>query len=258
MIPEETLAVANRQVRSAPALAPFSPSTGPPDRKPSSVVKNPVRGDMVKIVAALAREISRPLASLRSGFYYACNPEIMGQSESEIEVTSTNAMAVLCDQMLIEARTMLDSVAVFDRSTRSAQGTFQTTGLLLAVAQEFESIASARRVQLIIDWNGVGTQLPLDPEMCQRALSGLVRDAINMTPPGGLVTLRICTNFGGLTFEVIAERSGPTDQSCLRQVEESSWGPGLILARALVESLGGRIDLVMDHRQSQIAIVFSS
>ena len=214
-----------------------------------------IRHDLLGVLDGLGREVSRPLISLRAGFDYALKPLPGPCSMTDSPRTSMSDIVEICDQLLLEARAMLESVAILDRAQPPQVGVFLLSGLAVALEREFDQVAHARRIQLVSEPRGKDISVSIDADLCLRALGGLMWDAFNLTPSGGIIAIVYVSDSDAWYFEVVSHGVSTKTMPCptTRQaygagsdvVSASTLsGPGSVLARELVAPLGGVLHVV--------------
>jgi two-component system sensor histidine kinase RegB len=114
-----------------------------------------------------------------------------------------------------------------------------------------DGLPARERVELALEEGALETQLVGPPRALGDALRGLLKNAIQASPPGERVTLRVEVREGWIRTRVVDRGRGMTAE-VLRRVGEpffttkspgEGMGLGLFLTRALVEQLGGQFHI---------------
>ncbi|MEX2025336.1 MAG: HAMP domain-containing sensor histidine kinase, partial [Thermoleophilaceae bacterium] len=128
--------------------------------------------------------------------------------------------------------------------------------------------ARARRVELSAQLGDGELSAHVDPEKIQRVLFNLIRNAIRHTPADGSVTVRAGAGAGGDAIEIeIADTGDGIPEDERERVfdaffrggadaarESDGAGLGLAIARAIVETHGGRIWLAPAERGTSVRL----
>ncbi|MGZ5474272.1 MAG: sensor histidine kinase, partial [Thermoanaerobaculia bacterium] len=123
------------------------------------------------------------------------------------------------------------------------------------VVETMRILAEARGVAIRFDADADGPRMQLDPIKITQAVQNLVANAVQYTPDGGTVDVRLRAIQGGVEIEV--EDRGPgippeelpqlfkpfTRLSTVAPSKHRSVGLGLAITRRLVEAHGGSIDV---------------
>ncbi len=203
------------------------------------------------LVANVSHELKAPLASVR-GFSELMLDGLIDESEKEkyLKVILENSVHLsrLVDDLLVLSH--LESGQVFlDKEEVSVESLARWS---------FESVAphgDAKEIKMILD---LEPPLPVfrgDRHRLHEVLVNLLENAIEFTPPGGEVRLKVCRDGSQLVMEVrdtgcgihadelssIFDRFYKVDKSRRRSNKGS--GLGLAIARQLAELHGGRIEV---------------
>jgi len=145
---------------------------------------------------------------------------------------------------------MLSELLNYARPVSPAFQPVRAVEVLESMAGVFKAEAAARGVRLIVEDRTAGAVLPLDRKLLEQALSNLVRNAVEASPEGGTVTLRVAQDpppHGGIALEVQDEGPGfdgipPEDLfKPFFTTKETGTGLGLAHARKITELHGARI-----------------
>ncbi len=203
------------------------------------------------LVANVSHELKAPLASVR-GFSELMLDGLIDESEKEkyLKVILENSVHLsrLVDDLLVLSH--LESGQVFlEKEEVSVESLARWS---------FESVAphgDAKEIKMILD---LEPPLPVfrgDRHRLHEVLVNLLENAIEFTPPGGEVRLKVCRDGSQLVMEVrdtgcgihadelssIFDRFYKVDKSRRRSNKGS--GLGLAIARQLAELHGGRIEV---------------
>jgi len=199
------------------------------------------------LVTAVSHDLRTPLASLRAMIEaiddgVVSDPETMRLYTSEMR-RSVGALNALVDDLfeLIQ----LDAAAI------EAEASATLDEVLDAALAACESSATEKRLRLETQLDGA-SNAPCSPRL-GRVLQNLLQNAIRHTPADGLVRVEAHRTAGAL--EVAVEDSGEgIAPELLPLVFDPFWrgdasrtgagsGLGLTLAKRIIESLGGRIEV---------------
>jgi signal transduction histidine kinase len=156
---------------------------------------------------------------------------------------------------------MLSELLNYARPVSPAFEPVRAADVLDAIAGVFKAEAAARGVRLTVEDRTAGAVLPLDRKLLEQALSNLIRNALEASPEGGTVTLRVVHDpppHGGIVLEVQDEGPGfdgipPEDLfKPFFTTKETGTGLGLAHARKITELHGGRIQAGRTERGGAI------
>ncbi|MBU2009527.1 MAG: GAF domain-containing sensor histidine kinase [Chloroflexi bacterium] len=111
-------------------------------------------------------------------------------------------------------------------------------------------LAGDKKVELRTELPDALPEVMFDAKRLQQVLVNLIVNAVNYTPRGGTVTLRVKDQEGHILFEVLDTGVGIPPQDLPRvfeeffrgsNVEQKGTGLGLSIARRIVEYMGGKI-----------------
>ena len=249
MISKHIAATVSGDVREGSDFAPRVASYAGPEanRERPSSKPSLVRNDLLHILDGLAREVSRPLASLRAGFHFALTARAGQGIPPDAVRCSTTAMADLCDQLLIETRRLMESVAMAELAETREVGSFPVSGIVVELEREFEPIAKARRIAFLIEQNAHDRVIRVNAEVWIHAVGGLIWDAINMTPSGGAITLRITQDRQACVFEVLSDSGRAAHVDAYdpnHDAQQPLPGPGSVIAQALLQRSSSEIRVI--------------
>ncbi len=206
-----------------------------------------------ELIMNVSHELRTPIATIQAHLDSLLLPAPDRPEADEVErrlrVTAreTRRLSDLIEDLLMLARADAHELKVTTRAVEVAP-------LVDQVAQSMTPLAKQeRRVTLNKDEAPAGTWAMADPDRLAQVLTNLVRNAINYTPEGGVVSLHVAeagdrVQIGvadtGIGIEPddlahIFERFYRTDSSRARN--SGGFGLGLSIARELVEAMGGTL-----------------
>lgn len=206
-----------------------------------------------ELIMNVSHELRTPIATIQAHIDSLLLPAPDRPSEDEVErrlrvtASETRRLADLIEDLLMLARADSRELKVTTRRV-------DIDRLLTQVVQSMAQLAKhQRQVTLKKDDATTGLWAIADPDRLTQVLTNLVRNAINYTPAGGVVSLRVTD--GGERVQIgvadtgigiepdelkhIFERFYRTDTSRARN--SGGFGLGLSIARELVEAMGGTL-----------------
>ena len=142
-------------------------------------------------------------------------------------------------------------------ATRFEHGQFKLSprmgdvvGVIKESAGAFDAIARSHGVSLHVDVPDARVRARFDRDRILQVLSNLVRNALQFTRSGGLITLRVIPETPGCRIDVCDSGSGIATDDLQRifdrfhqavNANRSGLGLGLYISRAIVEAHGGTI-----------------
>jgi signal transduction histidine kinase len=191
-----------------------------------------------QFVADASHELRNPIAIIQTNLDVA--EDELGPRASVVR-RATARMARLVDDLLALARSEGDG-----RRSRVA-----LVEVGADVAEEFAALAAARGVRFEV--SGSGAEVVGDADALRRAVANLVDNAIRVSPPGGLVSIRTGVGPDGVSLVVTDEGPGiPAEEQ--QRVFERFWradgsrarssggsGLGLAIVRRIVELHDGTV-----------------
>jgi two-component system phosphate regulon sensor histidine kinase PhoR len=207
-----------------------------------------------ELIMNVSHELRTPIASIQAHVDSLLLPEADRPDAKEIErrlrVTSaeTRRLADLIEDLLMLARADSQELKVSNRAIEVAPFLEQVVLALAPLAR------AERQVTVSHDEMPAGLWAIGDPDRLAQVVTNLVRNAINYTPEGGVVSIRlsaggadrvqIAVSDTGLgisadDLEHIFERFYRADASRTRNT--GGFGLGLSIARELLEAMGGSL-----------------
>jgi len=197
-----------------------------------------------------SHELRNPLAVIRTNIDVAlADPDADAdelRSVGEVVGRSAERMTTLVDDLLLYARHG-------ERTTREED--FDLAEIVANLAEEFETPAESRGLELVLDVPAVALPVCGDTPAVRRAVANLLANAIRLAPAGTTVTVACASHDNWNTLTVADEGPGiaPEDHQRVFQRfwrgdkrearEQGRSGLGLTIVRQVMEAHGGRVDL---------------
>jgi two-component system phosphate regulon sensor histidine kinase PhoR len=206
-----------------------------------------------ELIMNVSHELRTPIASIQAHVDSLLLPEAdrpdAAETERRLRVTAaeTRRLADLIEDLLMLARADSQELKVANRALEVGPIVAQVVSALAPLA------LNERRVTVKLDDMPAGLWAIGDADRLAQVVTNLVRNAINYTPEGGVVSVRVSGSADhvqiavadtglGITaadLEHIFERFYRVDSSRTRDTGGS--GLGLSIARELVEAMGGSL-----------------
>jgi signal transduction histidine kinase len=204
-----------------------------------------------QFVSDVSHELRTPLANLTLYLDLLANIQDPARRENYLQVLQreTSRLTRLIEDLLTISRLEAERVQINLK-------TLEVNRLLSELAYDRGLMASGQGLKLVYD---PGEQLPpvqTDPALLNQCLSNLLTNAINYTPPGGLVRLSsrldagqsawlqisISDNGVGILPEEITQIFNRFYRGAAsRQTNAPGTGLGLSISKEIIERMGGRI-----------------
>ena len=207
-----------------------------------------------ELIMNVSHELRTPIATIQAHLDSLLLPEADRPAPDEVErrlrvtASETRRLADLIEDLLMLARADSHELKVTPRSV-------EVGPIVQDVVQSMAPLArQQRRVTLQDGATPEGIRAMADPDRLTQVLSNLVRNAINYTPEGGVVSIHVASGdpdrvqIGvsdtgvGISPDDLAhvfERFYRADSSRARN--SGGFGLGLSIARELVEAMGGTL-----------------
>jgi two-component system phosphate regulon sensor histidine kinase PhoR len=207
-----------------------------------------------ELIVNVSHELRTPIATIQahvdSLLLPAGSRPSPEESERRLQVTAaeTRRLADLIEDLLMLARADSDELKVTNRP-------IELIPVVEHVVQALTPLAREQRQVTVNQEDGpTGLWALGDPDRLNQVLTNLVRNAINYTPEGGVISIRLSTSgpdhvqiavsdtgvgISGDDLEHIFERFYRADSSRTRNT--GGFGLGLSIARELVEAMGGSL-----------------
>jgi signal transduction histidine kinase len=206
-----------------------------------------------ELIMNVSHELRTPIASIQAHVDSLLLPQAdrpdAAETERRLRVTAaeTRRLSDLIEDLLMLARADSQELKVANRAVEVGPIVEQVVQALAPLAR------NERQVAVNLDDLPAGIWATGDPDRLTQVLTNLVRNAINYTPEGGVVSIRlisgaehvqIAVSDTGLgisaeDLEHIFERFYRADSSRTR--DTGGFGLGLSIARELVDAMGGSL-----------------
>jgi signal transduction histidine kinase len=188
--------------------------------------------------AKVAHELKNPLASIKG----LCQL-VARTPESE---RTQERLAVVASE-ISRMETILAEYLSFSRPLEDLKPETIDFG---ALARDVLDVMAGRADQagVILELEGNATPVQGDPRRLKEALINLVSNAVEATPTGGRVVLRLRGNAGGITLEVKDTGRGISAEDLERlgtsffTTRPNGTGLGVVLAQSVITQHGGSLD----------------
>lgn len=206
-----------------------------------------------ELIMNVSHELRTPVASIQahvdSLLLPAADRPDAEEAERRLRVTAaeTRRLADLIEDLLMLARADSQELKVANRAIEPAPIVEQVVHALAPLARQ------ERQVTVNLEEMPSGVWAVGDPDRLAQVLTNLVRNAINYTPEGGVVSIRLSRRADHVQIAVadtgvgipaddlahIFERFYRADSSRTR--DTGGFGLGLSIARELLEAMGGSL-----------------
>lgn len=205
-----------------------------------------------EIVANVSHELRTPITTIK---LYTESLLDWGLDEPEVARPKLEVIAAETDRMVGLIGDLLDLSRIDHRGVIRSRRRVDVGELALSVATSQQARAQRKGVALSVEDTG-GCAAPVDADRIVQVLSNLLTNAIDFTPDGGRIAIRVCRQDQDVCVEVtdtgpgipvealprIFDRFYRVDPS--RSREHGGSGLGLAIAKEIVEAHGGTIEAV--------------
>lgn len=207
-----------------------------------------------QFAANVSHQLRTPLTIMRGEIEVALRGELSAQEAAEVlesALAELEKMSLLVEDLLAYARASGTGAA--------APAVGRLDRLVEEVARKAAVLAAAKDVR--IETEAAPVSAFVQPGRLEQALLNVIDNAVKNTPAGGRIAVRVREADG--RPEVTIEDTGPgvppdeLGRLFERGRSRSSTGIGLGLAKSLVESFGGRIELASPGRGLAVRLVLS-
>jgi two-component system, NtrC family, sensor histidine kinase KinB len=200
------------------------------------------------LVATVAHELRTPLGSLRMAVHL-CVEEAAG-TLTEKQADLMFAARQDCERLQAIVDDLLDLSRIQSGRMTLEVGRVEASALVLEAEATLRSAADAARITLSAAPAATPLEVRGDPERVRLVLANLLANAIQHTPPGGSVEVRVSSTGEAARFEVRDTGEGIPREHLDHVFEKfyrvpgarrSGVGLGLYIAREIVAAHGGAI-----------------
>ena len=218
-----------------------------------------------RFIADAAHQLRTPVAALKTQAELAVRQVRDGEAQATLQQLHTAAdhAARLVNQLLTLARAEPGSHrSVMRERVNLAALARETTG-------EWVPRSLNRRIDLGFDDTSTDATISADPFLVRELLNNLIDNAINYTPAGGHITVRVTTDDDKPSLEVEDNGSGIPEDERVRVFERfyrsaggspEGCGLGLAIVREIAQGHGATASILSgaNHRGTRVVIEFPS
>lgn len=200
---------------------------------------------MGRLAARVAHEINNPLAGIQNSFL------LIKDAIPETHPYFSYVGAI--EREIARMATITRQVYETYRPDNDARVEAPVPILISDAVTMLEQVNRASQVKIEVDTTGSPAVLPLPGALLRQAVYNLVQNAVEASPPGGMVRVRAWQSDG--TFWLSVADQGPGVPAYIRArifepfvttksgIRTGGMGLGLSLVKRSVQALGGRIEL---------------
>lgn len=217
-----------------------------------------------ELLGMAAHDLRNPL-NANSAFIHFLLQDTHGFSDENL--TLLDRLRTNSDYMVRLVDNMLDFAAIQSGSVRLQLAPASIVEVLHGVVDIMRILADRKNVRVELTVGGVLPRVKLDTVKMSQAVQNLIGNAVQYSPSGAVVDVRVHPCPGGIEIEV--EDRGPgipaeelpqlfkpfTRLSTVTLTRQRSVGLGLAITRRLVEAHGGTIDVRSEVGKGSVFIV---
>jgi two-component system sensor histidine kinase RegB len=211
-------------------------------------------GDRARVrELSLQRDKLTALATLAGGAAHELNTPLstIAVAARELERALEDNADLVQDARLIRTEVDRCRDVLLDLSGDSGQAAGEPRARVEAHALAERAVPEKHRGRVVLKLEADGAELAVPERAVTRALGNLIKNALDASPAGEDVTLRVKAGQGEVRFEVVDHGAGMDDDVRARCAEPffttkpagAGMGLGLFLAGAVAESLEGDLEL---------------
>lgn len=198
-----------------------------------------------QLAAGVAHEVNNPLAGIRNAFELI--KADLSPDDEHFELLE------LIDREIERISSIVHQMYQLYRRTPQEPNEFEIERIITEVAYLLEGVARKHQVNLTPEFGSVPTRVLLPEGEVKQVLYNLIRNAIQASPPGEIVTVgvqrcgedvhvSVCDCGDGIAHNVLPKIFDPFF-STKGADPRTGMGLGLPVSRSLMESMGGRIEV---------------
>jgi len=139
-------------------------------------------------VASVSHELRTPLTKIRQALALL-RDGVVGELSSE-QQRVVRIANVACEREIRMVTTMLDLSRLRAGNPVQLRAGCSIDEIIEAAIGDEQPEAAARSVEIRVEWVGASKPCRVDPVLLERALANLIRNAVAVSSPGQLVTVR--------------------------------------------------------------------
>ena len=195
-----------------------------------------------QMASSMAHELRNPLAIIRS------TVQNLNESFGQHDAEAREACQFVLEE-IDRASRVTSEIVRFARPVEPRRSRLRADELHHRSRALAERLLNDRPVRLEARPANSNASLNVDPDLICQALLGLIDNAAQVTPPGGVIAFEAVETKGGVEFSVLDSGPGIPEEHRKRLFEpffttrKEGAGLGLAVAKQIAEAHGGRIDV---------------